>query len=297
MGISISKPEIYLGNKKTLINKISKNIKKSTIDKIGFKFLHQENKKNIIEMAEKVGKKSLRLANIKPQFLIFVCQGQDKIFPSAAEELAYRLNLDSNTLVLTISAGCSGFVQSLIVVKQLFSGDFRNGIIICAEKYSKYMKKNDLKTRLLFSDAASATIVKKTKENNILNYDYGHDGQNGYNLQAIADKNQHLEMNGNEVFVFGINKIPESIKKVKKNFTVDYYLIHIGSKIMLDSIALKSNLDKKKIISSYDITGNTVSTSIPVLINKSYKIFKNKNILLTGFGVGLSWSTLLLKWI
>ena len=64
---------------------------------------------------------------------------------------------------------------------------------------------------------------------------------------------------------------------------------------MLDSIIEKSLIDPKKVSNSFHITGNTVSSSIPLLINLSYKNLKNKNILMSGFGVGLSWATIVIK--
>ena len=97
-------------------------------------------------------------------FLIFVSQGQDDVFPSCAEKLAYQLKLDKNVLVLTISSGCSGFVQALSLANKLLNKKSNNGLIVCAEKYSKYISKQDLKTRVLFSDSASATLVQFHKK-------------------------------------------------------------------------------------------------------------------------------------
>ena len=65
---------------------------------------------------------------------------------------------------------------------------------------------------------------------------------------------------------------------------------------MLDSIIEKSKIKKSNVYSTFNITGNTVSTSIPLIISKNYNKLKKKNILMSGFGVGLSWATVLIKW-
>ena len=127
-------------------------------------FYIKEEKKNLLEMALNVSKKAIKKNNVKLSFLIFVSQGQDSILPSVAENLAFRLGLKNMILVLTISSGCSGFVQALSVAEKFLCSKNNAGIIVCAEKYSKYIAENDLKTKVLFSDAASATIVKFTPE-------------------------------------------------------------------------------------------------------------------------------------
>jgi 3-oxoacyl-[acyl-carrier-protein] synthase III len=298
VGIKIFKPSIYLGSTKLSVENISKIKKKIIEDKIGSKFIHIENKKNILEMSYTVAKKALNKEKQKPNFLIFVCQGQDNIFPSAAEKLAFMLGLKKDTFILTISAGCSGFVQAVILANKLLNKKNKNGLIICAEKYSKYILQNDIKTRVLFSDAASATFVQFNKKKNYHYEIYGHQGDNSDALMIKKINGMDkLSMNGQKVFLFGINNVPDGIKKISKNIKIDKYLIHPGSKIMLDSIVKKSLINPIKVYNSFHITGNTVSSSIPLLINLNYKKLLNKNILLSGFGVGLSWATIAIKWI
>lgn len=292
MGIKILKPSIYLGNRKLIVDKLFKLKKEIILNKIGSNFLHKEEKKNILEMALHVSKKILKNYNFKPNFLIFVSQGQDEILPSIAENLAFQLGLEKNILVLTISSGCSGFVQAIALANKFLNSENKTGLIVCAEKYSKYIDEKDLKTKILFSDAASATIVKYTRKKNYFLESFGYDGKNS---KALNIKNRRLEMDGQKIFLFGINNIPYEIKKIQKKITIDRFLIHPGSKIMLDSIIQKSLINPKKVCDSFKITGNTVSSSIPLLININFNKLKNRNILMSGFGVGLSWATIVIK--
>ena len=248
-------------------------------------------------MAIKVSKKCINLYKIRPKFLIFVSQTQEKKLPSCAEELAYKCQIDQNCFAFTISSGCSGFVQSIYLANKLLSKKMNQGLIVCAEKYSNYIQNSDLKTKLLFSDAASATFVKFSNSKNILKSYFGLDGKDSDSLQIIKDKKNKeiLTMNGSKVFLFSIKNIPIILKK---NKYVKFYFIHPGSKILLDSLIKKSNIDYSKVPTSFHITGNTVSTSIPLLLNNNYNLIKKNDItLMSGFGVGLSHATILLKWV
>jgi len=100
-------------------------------------------------------------------------------------------------------------------------------------------------------------------------------------------------MDGKKVYNFSINEVPKILKSfIKQNkFTVqkfDYILLHQASKIVNENIQNKINCNMKKFLNNYDKFGNTVSSSIPLLISKNFKKLKNKKVLFCGFGVGLS---------
>jgi 3-oxoacyl-[acyl-carrier-protein] synthase-3 len=298
MGIKIEKPSIYLGSKKQNLSSFAKKYESVVVDKIGSKHIHIENEKNILQMAFSACKKINNFQEIS--FLIFVSQSQDKILPSCAESLSEKLKLKKNIFVFTISSGCSGFVQALHLANNLLDKNNKMGLIVCAEKYSKFISKKDFKTRVLFSDAASATLVRYSKKNNVLNTDFGYDGLNSNALEVDSRSGKNtLLMDGNKIFLFAINNVPLSIKKVTKNnkILVDKYLVHNGSKFLIDTLSKKIPNSHKKFLTSFHITGNTVSNSIPLLINLHFNKLKKKKIILSGFGVGLSWATLLIEWI
>lgn len=297
MGIKINKPIIFLGSKKKNIIKLSKYKRDLIKEKIGSAFIHKETELDLLNIGLKVSKAAIRKKN-KPNILVFVSQTQDKILPSIAEELAEKIKLKKNSFVFTLSSGCSGFVQALHICSKLLDEEFSSALIVCVEKYSKYIDKNDKKTNILFSDAGSATLINYVKKKNILGTDFGFDGKNSDSLCVTMEKNKNvLKMDGNKVFNFGISNIPDSITRCSKNYKINAYIIHPGSKYMLDSITNKLNITKKKnVYTTFDITGNTVSTSIPLIINKHYNKLRNKKIIMSGFGVGLSWASILIKW-
>ena len=106
-------------------------------------------------------------------------------------------------------------------------------------------------------------------------------------------------MNGPKIFEFTIKTIPQLIQKilVKNNLQiddVDAFVFHQANKFMLEHLRKKINIPKEKFIYSMENTGNTVSSTIPIvlksIINKNYK-----KILICGFGVGLSWGGTILS--
>lgn len=111
-------------------------------------------------------------------------------------------------------------------------------------------------------------------------------------------------MNGAKVFMFTNLSIPNSIKKILKKQKleinqIDYYIFHQASKFVLDNLKNSLKIKKNKIYYGLSNLGNTVSSSIPIALAKLIKkkfFKKNKKIILSGFGVGLSWMTLLINW-
>ena len=99
-------------------------------------------------------------------------------------------------------------MQALILSDSLLKTKYKKGLIVCAEKYSKYMSKNDIKTRFLFSDAASATQVLRSNQENILGIDHGYNGCDSDSLKVddLTGKNL-LTMDGSKVFLFGISTL------------------------------------------------------------------------------------------
>ena len=105
-------------------------------------------------------------------------------------------------------------------------------------------------------------------------------------------------MDGSCVFNFTLERIPLLLNEVlcKNNLTdmnVDKYVLHQANKFLLKSVVKKSGLNSEKLFFEIENNGNTVSSSIPIALHSylaNRKPGKSENILLAGFGVGLSWS-------
>jgi 3-oxoacyl-[acyl-carrier-protein] synthase-3 len=263
---------------------------------------------NIVDMAEKSCRKLIKKNKIKDiDFLILVTQSSPTGVPTSANILHKKLNLSQKCLCFDINQGCSGFIYALGVATSLIQSNFgKSGIIVCSEKYSQYIEKDDSSCRPIFSDGSSSVFIKKNKRSKINSFVLGSDGS-GYKNLIVPSKNikirdkilkkNKIYMDGSKVFLFTLNKVQECFYDVlrksnlKKN-EIDYFIFHQASKFIIDNIVRKLGIDKKKNIINLNQIGNTVSSSIPIALKmalKKKKIKKKSKVLLLGFGVGYSW--------
>ena len=303
-GITIAVP------KKKIVNPNKSKADINFIKHTGVKSLYSNAQLNTstlcINAAEKLIKK-LRWNKNKIGFLIFVSQTRDHILPLTSCKIQKQLKLSEQILVLDLPMGCTGFVNGLYLSFLLSKNLKKNGLLLCGDVVSKLIEKKDTKLKSLFGDCASAVGIKfNSKSKDINTFDFGTDGggfedliYKSSGLNSYLDKN-YLKMNGAKIFEFALNKVPEQIKKLLKTRKkqldeIRYIIFHQANKFLIKNLVAKIGLDKKKILYSIDKYGNTNSASIPLTIFHHCNKVKNKNILISGFGVGLTWSSALIK--
>lgn len=277
---------------KSLINKNYQKIINTTgISRV----FHISSEEDIISLATKASKKVLKNEkNIDA--VIIITQTPKYNIPPNSYLLQKNLGIQKNCLVFDINQGCSGYIYGLKVAESLLkTNEIKKILLITADNYSKYSKK--LNVKLLFSDCATATLLVKSKTRSA--FKFFSDGDNYSNLcqqnnnYISSINNNGLYMNGNKLFDFSSNIVPTLISeimkdnKIKKN-DLDYILLHQASRIINENIINKLEINKNKFLKNYNKFGNTVSSTIPLLISQNFKTLKKKKILLCGFGVGLS---------
>ncbi|WP_340111710.1 ketoacyl-ACP synthase III [Maribellus mangrovi] len=243
---------------------------------------------------ELTGNTGINIDNI--DCIVVVTQNPDYNIPHTSAIVHGKLGAKETCACFDVSLGCSGYVYGLSVIKSFMEGNgFSNGLLFTGDPYSKNINPEDKNTYLLFGDAASVTWMAEDFTYEIAKTDFGTMGKD--HAELICDGK--ISMNGRAIFNFAARKVPGSVKKALKiNDTeitnIDFVIFHQGSKYIVDTLSgfLKLNEDK----APFDIAdyGNTVSSSIPIILAKNFENNK-KNILITGFGVGLSWATTILK--
>jgi 3-oxoacyl-[acyl-carrier-protein] synthase-3 len=213
-----------------------------------------------------------------------------------------KLDLPESCACFDISLGCSGYVYSLSIVKAFMqTNGFKTGLLFTADPYSKIIDPNDKNTVLLFGDAAAVTLLQESEDV---------DGawiprafsfaSKGKKWQALHNHNKYLVMNGRAVFNLTVTQVPVQIKHLLdaaglSSHDVDLFLFHQGSKYMLEQLSMRMNLSAEKVPIDLAKQGNTVSSSIPLLLEKYLDSENLKTIVMSGFGVGLSWASCLLS--
>ena len=227
--------------------------------------------------------------------LIVVTQNPEKSgLPNTAAYIHKELKLNLSCAAFDISLGCSGYVYGLSVIESFMTANqMKKGILVTADPYSNIVDMTDKNTSLLFGDAATATLIDDDPLFIVGKYDFGTDGRG---VDALyVDPNGTLCMNGYAVFNFSARQVPVSIQRVlDKNqlllSDVDAVVLHQGSRYIVETIAERIGAPEKTPFSCQHY-GNTVSSSIPLVLLNDNLLITASNVILAGFGVGLSWAS------
>jgi 3-oxoacyl-[acyl-carrier-protein] synthase III len=255
-------------------------------------------------MSRHAAEEALKDAGIKAEdldMIVVATVTPDNPFPSVACQLQDYLGA-KNAVAMDVSAACAGFIYGIVVAKQFIeTGTYKNVLVVGAEKLSKITDWNDRNTAVLFGDGAGAAILSPVSEGRgILSFELGSDGTGAKHLY----QNEFIHMNGREVFKFAVRQMGETSLSVvhKAGLTkedVDFLIPHQANIRIMEASRERLELPKEKMIVTIDKFGNTSSASIPMALKealKDGKIKEGHTIVLVGFGGGLTWGALALRW-
>jgi len=254
-----------------------------------------------VSMAEAAVRDLLAKTGMVPEAveaLVVVTQNPDRNIPHVSAELHGHLGLDSRCACFDISLGCSGYIYGLSALAGFMAANgLRRGILVTADPYSKVVDPADKNTALIFGDAATATLLSDSPRYTMGGFTFGTLGKEADNL---ACNDGTLYMNGRAVFNFAATHVPSDIRQVldKNGATiedVDAFVLHPGSRYIVETIATRLGLPQEKVRFSSADYGNTVSSSIPMVLSEEIENRAIRTILLSGFGLGFSWSSTILK--
>lgn len=216
-------------------------------------------------------------------------------FPNFANYAHSFLNLKVDCKCLGLNSGCTGFVEALELVNFYFKFGYKKAIIITHDTYTQFLSKSDFSTRTLFSDGASVSLLEKDNKQWKIKLSKISTASNSQNNLLMEKKSNKIYMKGTSVFTFGIKYVKKDIKELILNSPNSICIFHQAGKVMIEG--LKKSLPKNVLVPvNYSKYGNLVSTSIPCLMKENFKLIDNqKSMIISGFGVGLSSHSLLLK--
>ncbi|MGN7477091.1 beta-ketoacyl-ACP synthase III [Solibacillus silvestris] len=258
------------------------------------------------DLAYKAAEQAIKNAGISANdigLIIVATVTQDQNFPSVACQIQERLGI-SGTGAMDISAACSGFIYATTIAKQFIEANsYEYILVVGVEKLSKVVDWDDRNTAVLFGDGASAAVIGKVSEGRgILAFELGADGTGGKHL--YLDQENHIMMNGREVFKFAVRQMGESAVSVleKAGLTkedVDYLVPHQANIRIMEAARERLGLPEEKMSKTIQKYGNTSAASIGISIVDDLEAGKIKDddiVVLVGFGGGLTWGALALKW-
>lgn len=255
-------------------------------------------------------------------FVLLCTQSGDYFLPSSACLLQDRLGLSTHCGALDFNLGCSGYEYGLAMAKGLIAADVaHNVLLLTAETYTKYIHPQDKGNRTIFGDGASASLISTEGFAEIGEVVVGTDGSGAGNLIVRSLGARHKEpmndlhvdeeeglisgdylyMHGGNVFNFTADVVPPMVEELlnKSGLTqddVDLWVFHQANKYMINYLRKLLDIDKEKFYLYMEKVGNTVSSTIPIaLVEARHEGRLKGNVLLAGFGVGLSWGGVMLK--
>lgn len=293
--------EVVLGDERIEVADLNPEFSK-VVEKTGIKSVFRSTR-DAVDLAISAAKQLIdghviRRDEIKG--LIVVSQSPRYFLPGISSLVHSEMKLPSSCISIDISQGCSGFVQALVVANG-FIDRGSSVLLICTDTYRAKLNVNDRSTSTIFSDAASAALISADPNIRILHEEHYSEGSGyKYLFQKADDRenNGHLYMAGSDVFIFTKRVVARQIRNVIRHSglvpaEIDCVYPHQASLLVLKE--LRNSLgDFSKVCISVGDYGNLVSSSIPMLLRDQLAALRTQRSVLTGFGVGLSCSTVLL---
>lgn len=258
--------------------------------------------------------------------LIVVSTSHDYVYPASSCILQGRLGLNSNCTCFDLSGlACSGYVHALMIAHSLVaSGASKHCLVLAGDIASTYTDRRNRLSNMLFGDAAVATMVEYTPEENKAYFVTGTHGADWDKLIApaggrkfpirkdiadieITDKSGNVWhlwddiMRGMDVFKFTMEVGPQSVKDILKYAEtsiddIDFFALHQANKQIIRTVAQQSGIPLTKVSSdTFSVYGNCATASIATVLCDQLPQRQADKVVLCTFGVGLSWGTCLLN--
>lgn len=247
--------------------------------------------------------------------LLLCTQTPDYPLPTTACLMQDRLGLATSCGALDFNLGCSGFVYGLAMADGMIrTGACKRVLLVTAETYSRYIDEEDRSLRTIFGDGAAATLLEAADEPTLHGFQFGTDGSGADTLlatrggarsdeQAIQPRHRKrwksdLYMDGPSLMSFTVGQIPQLVEEILQaaptsRTQIHRYLFHQATRKMLEHLQTAIGVDENQLPIRLANCGNTVSSTIPILINdlrKDGELPTGSQNLLVGFGVGWSWA-------
>jgi len=252
----------------------------------------------------------IQAANIDS--LIVCTQTPDLLMPGVSSAVHGSLAFPKNCYAMDINQGCAGFVYGTQLISALItSGMSERALLVNADCYSRLIRPNDLTTRVLFGDAAACCIYSTESRGLRVIYSrcysdgLGHDSFVARNSALRVDyaHESGIHMDGPGILGFALQVVPDAIEQALADTQLSrddirIFAFHQANSFVIEKLAHKLRLRADQVPQNCLNLGNTVSASIPLLLQEQWgQLKRGDKIMAVGFGVGLSWGALLLEYV
>jgi 3-oxoacyl-[acyl-carrier-protein] synthase-3 len=258
--------------------------------------------------------------------VVFVTQTPDFLVPGTATQLQQRLGLGKTTLALDINQGCAGYVYGLSIAAALVAtGGIKRALLLVGDTITHTLSPMDQSTVPIFSDAGSATALEFDPAAPPMHFHLQSDGSGhraicipeggarqplhakSMTMQAygtgVTRAGVHLVMEGLDIFNFALSEVPPNVRTLleyaqQDTARIDHFVFHQANLLLNEMIRRKLGLPAEKVPYSLADYGNTSCATVPVTLASQLRAtltVSPQRLLLSGFGVGLSWGSALVE--
>jgi 3-oxoacyl-[acyl-carrier-protein] synthase-3 len=278
-------------------------------------------KESTSSLAIRAAQQALQVADLNPRELdlvIVATTSPDYPMPSVAAMVQDGIGA-ARAGAFDLNAACSGFVYALSVAHSMIaSGTFDNILVVGAETLSRWVDWTDRGTCVLFGDGAGAVVLQRTEmETGIRSCVLGSDGS-GVGLlhvpaggsrtpltpELIQSRQGYIKMKGSEVYRFAVHVMVQAAQQALAAAgmsidEIDLFIPHQANIRIIQSAMKTLKVPPEKIFTNVERYGNTSAASIPIALCEAIsegRVKSGANLLLVGFGAGLSWGSTVLNW-
>jgi len=278
---------------------------------------------SLSSLAKEASERALEMAGIKADevdLILLATSSPDDLFGGAGQLQA--LIGAKNAVGFDITAACSGFVLALVTASQFIrAGTSKRVLVVGADALSRFVDWRDRSTCILFGDGSGAVVLTATDEPcSLLGLDMHSDGSGqkslncmfqGEGMKAMQEScasssgsYNNIHMAGQEVYKFAVRSVPQVIENALNNAglqkeDVDWLVMHQANKRIMDAAAERLGLSSEQVVTNLSEYGNTSAASIPLALDGAVRdgsIKKGDVIAMAGFGAGLTWASVIVKW-
>jgi len=241
----------------------------------------------------------------------------DMILPATACMVQKEIGA-KDAFAFDLNSVCGSFVFSMDTADSFIrAGKAKTALVIGADTYSKILNFDDKTTCPLFGDGAAAVILRAGDGETGIQQTFIRSDGNGWPLiqvpssgsrkpitaETIAAKENTFYMAGKQVYVFATEAIPELIQTVCDQAGItpddlDWLIPHQANLRIIDSVSKKNHIPKEKFLVNLQKYGNTAAASVGLAFDEFRRngtIKPGQLVLVMGFGGGLSWGGLLIR--
>jgi len=273
------------------------------------------------DLSTHVANKLLKKRGINPKQIDIIIVGTvtpDHLTPSTAAIVQNNINAQ-NAWAFDLSAACSRFLFGLETGSKLIeSGKYKTVMVIGVDTMTSILDFKDRETCIIFGDGAGGVILEPSKsDNGIISSILKTDGSGASSLnvlaggsrkpatkETIANREHFIRQDGKKVFKFAVKRMTDVSKELllKNGLSgndIKLFIPHQANKRIIDATGERCGIPKDRVLINIDRYGNTTAGTIPIALNEAVenKLINNGDyILLSAFGSGFTWGSILIKW-